>query len=345
MLTIVECPDPATEWDDYVYRHPQAGVYHQLGWQRAIAGTFGHQGHFLLATDDGEVKGILPLFLMESRIFGRYLVSLPFINSAGLVADDRQAEEMLINKAIELSKQHKVDYLELRNNRKLEHSNLVTSDHKIDFVLPLTPNPDVIWQERLHENVRNKVRKALKHNLTVHSGNDPDYVKEFYRIFSRNMRDLGTPVYPRKFFLNILKEFPDQVKIFLVRGRDEVIGGKLVLLFKDTMYFIYHSSLRKYAHFAPNNLLYWAAIEYACNNGYRFCNMGRSTVNSGAFHFKKQFGGEISPLYWQYFLNKARTIPNLTLANPRFSLAITIWKRLPLVLTRMLGPMIARQIP
>jgi len=118
-----------------------------------------------------------------------------------------------------------------------------------------------------------------------------------------------------------------------------------VLFFKDTAYFISQASMRQYSDYHPNNLLYWAAIEYACKNGYEYCDMGRSNIDSGPYRFKKQWGTIIQPLFWQYYLNKTDAIPKLNPTNPKFSLAINIWKRLPLVVTKIVGPLIARHIP
>jgi FemAB-related protein (PEP-CTERM system-associated) len=345
MVTILEYQNNLSLWDGYVDNHKNATIYHKIGWKRIIETTFNHKSFFLMAHQEGKICGVLPLFFMKSRIFGRYLISLPFIDSAGLLADTQDIATLLCNKAIDLAQNNHVDFMELRNPLQIEHHNLTTATHKVNFILPLTAGPDFLWKKVFHENIRNKVRKALKTNLSVEFGNNDYFINNFYNIFSKNMRYLGTPVYPRKFFLNIAKEFPRNMLVFLAYHEGNVIGGKIVLLFRDTVSFIYHSSLREYAKLAPNNLLYWRAIEYACQNGYTFCNMGRSTKDTGPYNFKKQWGGEARQLYWQYYLNKGEHLPNLSPTNPKFSLAIDLWKRLPLWLTQLVGPIIARHIP
>jgi FemAB-related protein (PEP-CTERM system-associated) len=345
MTTIINFMDNAGLWDNYLQSHDDATMYHRSSWKSVIEDTYRHQGFFLTALEEKNVRGVLPLVLMKNHIFGSYLISLPFIDCAGVLADDPDIAQQLCNKAIELVKEHQVDFLELRNRQELAHDKLQTMTHKVYFILPLNPDPDVIWKKVVHENIRNKVRKARKNQLSILSGSSPTLVDLFYQVFSKNMRDLGTPVFPKKYFMNLLKYFPEEMKIFLVKYQDMVIGGKVVFCFKDTIFFIYHSSMRKFAKLAPNNLLYWAAVEYGCENGFKYCNMGRSTVNSGPYYFKKQWGGEIRQLYFQYYLHNKKQLPQLAPSNPKFSIAINLWKRLPLAVTTTLGPLLAKHIP
>jgi FemAB-related protein (PEP-CTERM system-associated) len=345
MTTIISYMDNPKLWDNYLQSHNDATMYHQASWKKVIEDTFKHQGFFLAAKEQQDICGVLPLMLMKNRIFGSYLISLPFIDCAGILADNQSIAKQLCDQAIALAKEHQVDFLELRNRQELTHDNLQTMTHKVYFVLPLNPDPDFIWRKVVHENIRNKVRKAKKNQLSIVSGSNPAMVDLFYQVFSKNMRDLGTPVYPKQYFSNLLKYFPDNMKIFLVKRQDTVIGGKVLFCFKDTIFFIYHSSRREFAKLAPNNLLYWAAVEYGCQNGFNYCNMGRSTVDSGPYYFKKQWGGEIRQLYFQYYLHNKKQLPHLNPSNPKFSLAINLWKRLPLAITTTLGPLIARHIP
>jgi serine/alanine adding enzyme len=345
MATIIKYQDNPSSWDDYVYNNNTTTIYHNAGWKKIIERTFSHTSHFFMAQEDGAIRGILPLILIDSRIFGRQLISLPFIDSGGLIADRQDIASLLCDKAMELAQSNKVDFCELRNPVEIKHHNLITAFYKVNFILTLDHDPNFLWKNVFHENIRNKVRKAIKNNLLIKTGNNDYFINHFYTVFSVNMRYLGTPVYPLNFFKNMAREFPQNMLIFLVYYANKVIGGKVVFFFRDTVYFINHSSLRGYANLAPNNFLYWAVIEYACNNGYKFCNMGRSTKDSGPYNFKKQWGGEPRQLYWQYYLNKGNQVPNLSPSNLKFSRAISIWKRLPLRLTQIIGPLISRHIP
>lgn len=344
-LTISEHIGNDKEWDEYVQSNSNTSIYHKIGWKNVIDETFGHEPIYLLAKQDSKIKGILPLFAMKSRVFGNYLISLPFIDRAGVIADNPQIISLMCDRAIEIAQEKQVDFLELRNQNKIEHNSLATISHKVNFVLQSGSDPDFIWRKVLQKNVKNKVRIAQKNHITIESGNSIQYINSFYDIYCINMKFLGTPVYPKEFFLNIYKYFSDNIIIFLAFYKNKAIGGKIVLLFKETTYFISQSSMREYADYNPNNLLYWAAIEYACKNGYKFCDMGRSNIDSGPYKFKKQWGPIIQPLFWQYYLYKANKIPALNPTNPKFSLAIKIWKRLPLIITKLIGPLIAKHIP
>lgn len=343
-MNIVEYSGNAKEWDDYVQNRDDATPFHQIGWKRIIEKTFGHQSHYLMIKDKGTIKGILPLFLIRSRLLGTFLISLPFVDCGGVIADSQQIASLLIDKAIEIAENTSSNFMELRNLKEIEKAILITKQHKVTFILVLNSNAESLWKNSFSQNVRNKIRKAEK-NLLISSGNDHKYIYNFYEIFCRNMRDLGTPVYPLKYFINTREEFPHHIRVFTATYKDKIIGAKLVFFYKDTMFFSFHSSYRTYFNYAPNNLLYWASIKYACEKGYTYCNMGRSTINSGPYDFKKQWGPEIRQLYWQYYLNKAKQVPNLTPNNPKFSLAIKLWKHLPLRLTKLLGPLIIRNIP
>lgn len=345
MLTVSQYNSDNSKWENYVRSHEEAHIYHQLKWKKIIESTFGHPSVYLIAQENDIVKGLLPLFLVKSRLFGKVLVSLPFVDRGGLLADDEPTAEALVEKTIAMAQSEQVDFLELRSPKEITHPSLFTSSHKVNFILPCDMAAEVLWKKHLKKNVKNKVRIAKKKQVIVDIGHDQKYIEDFYQVYCSHMRYLGTPVYPKKFFLLLLQEFSENVKIFLAKQGHKIIGGKIILAFKDTLYFFSQYSLREYDEFHPNNILYWAAIEYACNNGYKFCDMGRSNIGSGTSVFKKQWGAEMRPLFWQYYLNKAKRYPLMSPRNPKFSQAVQLWRRLPLQLTKLLGPLIARHIP
>jgi len=295
-----------------------------------------------MAKDNDKIKGILPLFLMKSRILGSYLISLPFIDHGGVYADNNEVAISLVKRAINIAQDRKLNYLELRNLSEIKYLSLITKRAKVTFILNLAEGEDFLWKN-FRKQVRNRIRKGIKNGLKVDFGKQ-NFVK-FYDIFSQSMKDMGSPVQNKQFFLNILEEFPQQTEIFVIFYNKKVIATKLIMFFKDTMFLVWGAFLKEYYELVPNYLLMWEVIRFAYEGGYRFCNMGRSTINSGPYDFKKQWGPEIRQLYWQYYLNKAKQLPNLTPNNPKFSLAIKLWKHLPLRLTKLLGPLIIRNIP
>lgn len=343
-LDVIEYSGNRAEWDEYVLSSEATTVYHQIGWKHVIEKTFGHRSFYLMAMENGEIKGILPLFLIKSRIFGSSLVSLPFVDYGGVVAERQEVAERLIDAAVGIAQENKIDYLELRHIKRIEDERLLARTTKVSFILPLNRDPEVLWNEVLHQNKRNKIRKANKY-LSVYFGKSQEDILKCYKVICKGMRDLGAPTYPVQFIENIVNVFQNGAIILLTTLKDQVVGAKIALLFKDTMTFLLHYSLREFYKYAPNDLLYWAAIKYACENGYKFCDLGRCTVNSGAFKFKQKSGAHKKQLYWQYYLNGVNEIPELSSSSKKYRLAVSIWKRLPLFITEMIGPRIVKNIP
>lgn len=328
-------------WQAFVQESPGATLAHTPEWLSVLSRTLGHQDRSLVAERDGEVCGVLPMMLLKHWFFRRFHVSLPWLDYGGVLADGVETAQALLDAATAQARQDGARFIELRSGDPM-FSDLPVREEKVTFLLQLGA-VEAVWR-RLDPQVRNKVRKAQRAGLTCHFGRE-ELLPEFYRVFARNMRDLGTPVWGVTLFENILASFPKTSEIALIRLGDEAVGGGLVLFFKDTVYIPSASSFRRYFHLAPNNLLYWEVIKRSCDNGYRYFDFGRSTVGSGPFDFKKQWGTTVKPLHWQYVLLNGNTIPQLNPSNPRLKFLIEVWKRLPVGLASWLGPRVVRHLP
>lgn len=344
-MEIILYKNEKQEWDDYIKSSYSANIYHQIGWKTVIEDTYGHKPYYLIAKEGDEIKGVMPIFFISSRISGTVMVSLPFHCLGGICADDEATKQFLLNEAIKLTKEKNAEYLELRQAETIVHEDLHAKENKVTCVLPLDKDPEAIWNKRFCSNLRNKIRKAQKHGLKIVSGIEKKFIDQFYSIFARNMRDLGTPVVSRRLFENIAKEFPRQAKIFIAYQKDKAIGAKFVMYFKDTVYFIWASSLRDYFDMASASILNWEAIKKACLDGYKFCDFGRSTDGDGAFKFKMQYGVEVKRLHWYYYLNGKVKLPELDKENKKYRIAIEMWKKLPVFIANQIGPKIVKYIP
>jgi FemAB-related protein (PEP-CTERM system-associated) len=196
----------------------------------------------------------------------------------------------------------------------------------------------------LDRKVRNQVRKAEKSSLVVERGGR-ELLPDFYAVFTENMRDLGTPVYGSAFFARVLEAFPQQTRIYVVRLNGEAVASGIGYAYRDVIEVPWAASRKAFRSLCPNNLLYWTCIREAIDEGFRTFDFGRSTPDEGTFHFKRQWGAEPRPLYWEYKLLSRTELPNQSPTNPRFRWAIEAWKRLPLRVTLMVGPSIVRGIP
>lgn len=329
-------------WEDFVASQSEATNYHQVGWKTVIERSFGHQTRYLMAMSDGVVVGILPLTILKSRLFGRSVVSLPFLNYGGLLANDEQAKEELVSAASQLAIHEGAGSVELRHC-EAHGLGLVPKQHKVSMLLPLAPDTDTQWKH-LDAKVRNQIRKAGKSGLTVQIGGK-ELLEDFYSMFARNMRDLGTPVYGRVFFEAILEVFSLHTRIFVVKSQDTPIAAGLSSIFNETMEVPWAGSLVEYRSLCPNMLLYWEAIQFGIQQGMKIFDFGRSTPGEGTYRFKTQWGAKASPLVWEYWMKDGGPLPNISPTNAKFSLAIKLWKKLPLAVANLLGPPIVRSIP
>lgn len=330
------------EWDAFVRGHDRANGYHLWAWRGIFEDAFGHETVYLSARQGGQIVGILPLVVLRSRLFGSFAVSLPFVDGGGICARDSEVAGLLVEHAEMVAAAHRLSHVELRHESR-QVPRLMAREHKVGMRLALERDETRAW-EALDRKVRNQIRKAEKSGLTVRSGG-VELVDAFYGVFARNMRDLGTPVYSRQLFEQVLASLPDTSQVFLVDKGETVVGGAIALVYRDTLAVPWASSLREYRPQCPNNLLYWRIIEHAVRSGFRTFDFGRSTPGEGTYQFKEQWGARPFPLYWEYVLLEGARPPELSPANPRFKTAIAAWKRLPLPVTEWLGPWIVRSIP
>ena len=334
----------AADWTRFVEAQADATAYHEWAWRDVFTRAFGHEPLYLAARRGGRIAGVLPMVLLDSRLFGRALFSLPFLNYGGVLAEDDQTARALVDAASAVAADRKCKHVELRHTRR-RFDALPCKQHKVSMLLPLV-EPEKLWNG-LDRKVRNQVRKAEKSELTCVSGNPGDaaLLDEFYSVFARNMRDLGTPVYGRNFFAEMLRTFPDRATIHIVRKAALPIAGGFTLRTRGTTEIPWASSVRDFNALCPNHLLYWTMIKSAAAGGCTTFDFGRSTPGEGTFKFKEQWGAQPLELCWEYVMVNGGAMPDTSPKNPKFKLAISLWSRLPLPVANALGPAIVRSIP
>jgi serine/alanine adding enzyme len=337
----VSATNNAAEWDAQVASHQDATAYHQWGWRVVFREAFGHPSHYLIARRNGRVAGGLPLVEFRSRLFGAFAVSLPFVNYGGVVADDDETAGALVAEAVSWAGARGLSHVELRH-LSAKAAPWPAKRHKVAMWLPLDRNESAQWTA-LDRKVRNQVRKAEKAGLAMDVGG-AERLEEFYQVFSRNMRDLGTPVYSRRFFASILRVFPNNARVFVVKLDRAPIAASITIRWRDTVEVPWASSLREHSDKSPNMLLYWTMLKGAIADGASRFDFGRSTPDEGTFHFKRQWGAAPHPLVWEY-AGLAGSPPDQSPKNPKFRLAISLWQRLPVAVANRIGPVVVRNIP
>ena len=330
------------EWERYVLGHPQATSAHLWGWGDVLEETFGHTPHFFLARRAGVVCGALPLVAMKSLLFGRFLASMPYLNYGGLLADDQPAEDALLARAVALAGALHLTSIEFRH-REQHAAPSVTKSHKVTMELDLSRGEEGLWKS-FDPKLRNQIRKPQRSGLLCEI-DPPGALEAFYAVFSRNMRDLGTPVYPPSFFRAVRRAFPGHTHILVVKKGETPVAAGFLFHFRDRVEIPWASSIRDFNSLSPNNLLYWDSIRFAISEGARLFDMGRSTPDEGTYKFKAQWGAKPAALHWQYWLAPGEEIPERNPKNRKFQIAIQLWQRLPLDIAETLGPVIARGLP
>jgi len=362
-------------WDGYVRQHPDASLFHLFGWRGAIHKAYGHATYYLmLMACDGPVDaapgraegwrqspesvlGVLPLIHLKHMIFGNCLVSLPFVDSGGVLASCREAEESLVSEVIRLGREVGATRIELRHERVVagfdEMNSLAsgalnlpltiaTRSNKIRMLLNL-PESSELLKESFKSKLRSQINKPLKEGCTSSMGG-LELLEDFYKVFSVNMRDLGSPVHSADLMRHVLDEFSECSRIFVVYKSEEPVASALVVGFDKVLRNPWASSLRKYASLSPNMLLYLRMLEYACDNGYQVFDFGRSTKGEGTYKFKEQWGAVASPLYWHYISLDGKSLDPEKAGAARFERAARYWRKLPLAITRLIGPRIRKHI-
>ena len=329
-------------WTAYVESHPRATQYHRYEWLEIIRAGFGHEFFPLVARNDGEIRGVLPLVLVRSWLFGRCLVSLPFVNYGGILADRQADESRLWEGAEDLARRTGAAHLEARH---LQPHAFATErrQHKATMILDLEHSVDAQWRA-FNAKLRNQIRKAERSGLSARSAG-PEELPRFYQVFARCMRDLGTPVYSYRFFAEILRALPTSSRIFLVESGATAVAAGIALSHRQTIEVPWAGSLREYRQQCPNNLLYWTIISHAIEESFRHFDFGRSTPGDGPYRFKEQWGARPVVLNWEYWVRGQGKPPDLSPKNTRFRAAIELWKRLPIPVTNLLGPILVRGIP
>jgi FemAB-related protein (PEP-CTERM system-associated) len=332
-----------SRWEAFVARHAPLPLSYHPSWPSVFADGLGHAPFVLEAEEAGKIQGLLPLALLQGPLFGRFLVSHPYLNYGGPLADSDEVALGLIARAVELADRLSVRRLLLRHEREIDHPLLRPYPAlKVNVRRSLQPNAEDLWNG-LESGVRNQVRKGRKNGLTVSWGSE-ELLDEFYDVFSRNMRDLGTPVYGRRLFRSIVRRFPDQAEFCVVRAGSETAAAALLLHGWGVTEVPSASSLRRFNPTCANMLMYWNLLERAVDRGQEAFDFGRCTPEGPVFKFKEQWGGRPEPARWQSY-ERYGEISNIQHDDPGRRNLVQLWKRLPVSLTRLIGPPIVRGVP
>lgn len=333
-------PSDWQAWDNYILNHPSGTLFHLTAWKQVIEKTFGHKSVYLMAREKDCIRGILPLFEIKSLLFGHFFISIPFAEIGGALADSTDIEAALIQEASRITESKKAQYLELRNREELP--GFETKSLYCNFRKEIFADHDANLKA-IPRKSRAMVRNAMKKGLISETGHH--LLDEFYTLLALNYHRLGTPIFPRKFFENFLREYGRDADILLVRTEEGALAAAvLFFVFKDQMVPYYAGSDFSCRQLGPNDFMYWDLMKLAVERGCTIFDYGRSKQGTGSFSFKKHWGFEPRPLAYQYHLVTLDKLPNLSPTNPKYQRKIQIWKKMPHSLTKLIGPFISRNL-
>lgn len=333
----------ANAWDAFVERAPNASVYHLFRWRQLISAVFGHESAYFMARDgSGEIVGVLPTVRLNSWLFGDFMVSMPYFNYGGALAADARTAAALNSSAAEHASRIGSSHLELRHDSNLMPEWPQRTD-KVAMYLRLPETAERL-SKQLGSKLRSQIKRPTKEGATGQQGSI-ELLDEFYAVFSRNMRDLGTPVYPKRWFAAILLAFPERTRLFVVRHAGRPVAAALVIGYRGRLEIPWASSLREANSIGVNMLLYWSVLEYACEQQYEIFDFGRSTIDAGTYRFKKQWGAEPHQLHWHYWICGGGDPPVMNPSNPKYRFAVAVWQHLPLPVANRLGPVLVKNLP
>jgi serine/alanine adding enzyme len=354
--------------DRYAESVRDAAPYHLSAWREAITAAYGHQTVGAVATyrhggdeqfgDLPRVLGLLALVDLRHWLFGSRYVSMPYCDWTGMLADDIDTERRLLRRVLMEAQAQRISAVEIRQTRPLDTIRPqreplsvdgtewtlsdANSENKVRMLLDLPGDADSLMRG-FRSKLRSQIRKPMKEGLVVRSGGR-DLVGDFYRVLVENMRDLGSPVHSFRFAEEVVERFGDRARVFVVYGDHLPIAGAVTLGLGNVLCNPWASASRRHVDRAPNMLLYWAMLEFACESGYRRFDFGRSTPNEGTYRFKEQWGARPEPIYWYRFsVGKGEPEPVASSKN-RLRWAMECWKHMPVGITQVMGPMIRRHI-
>ncbi len=351
------------KWEHFAIKASAPHHAFSWKWRQIIQNAFGHKPHYAIVEEfndietTSKVKGILPLFYVESILFGRALISVPYLNGDGILADSGEAALELVKWSRKLAAEIGAGYIELRHRERYqplsEDKDTSLRTHKVSMLLQLPGDPEVLFGSfppKLRSQIRRPSKSGLYAKVTTERSELRSALTHFYTVFSEHMRDLGTPVFPLKLHQEAVQAFSSSCRIITVWQGNNPVAGGITIGYGSTVEIPWAAALRRSSKFSPNMLLYWEALKTASNDGYKIFDFGRSTPDSGPHRFKAQWrsaagvGSTPIQLHW-YYPYAVHSLPDITPSNPKFGLLVSCWKHLPLAVTNNLGPYLTRGLP
>lgn len=332
------------DWDEYVGGHAFGSAYHTASAVRLSNTVFGLRTYFVSARGaNRELAGVVPLIEQSSIVFGRNLTSLPFVTYGGILSNSTEVTKMLVRAVDDLVRSRRAQHAELRHLAPVPGATLPQRVDKVSMFRELPQDEETLAKE-LGSKLRSQIRRAEREDPVVEWGGF-ELVPEFYAVFAPSMHALGTPVLPRRFFEMMLQSMAGEAAIVVVRVRDKVEASAMTVRHGNRIEVPWASATVWGKRNAINMRMYWELLRFAIAKGAMTFDFGRSSVGSGTYRFKEQWGAKPTQLHWNYLLGRRVELPMLNHQNPKYALAVRLWQKMPLWLANRLGPHVVRNLP
>ena len=328
-------------WDEFVRLHPLGSPFHLQAWRKTIEESFGYKPRYLLAEEGNRIRGVLPLFYVQNVLLKKALISSPFAVYGGILSDSPEVGHSLHDAAKGVGHDLGVQYVDLRNAHLEQCSGAPNVERYVTFTQKMGSDDEALLQT-IPRKTRYMVRKSFKHGFNVRVTRD---LGMFEHLYSENLRRLGTPCFPHKYFEALLRHFGPDADIREYQLNGKIVSAVLTLYFRDQMLPYYGASDLRVNEFAPNNFMYFDLMSWGSRHGYRTFDFGRSKLGSGSYEFKAHWGMTERILPYEMILIKRKDLPNFSPANPKYQLPIRIWRKMPLAITRAIGPSLLKLVP
>lgn len=328
-------------WDDFVHEHPRATAFHLSAWQRSIEKGVGHKVFWLTyRSSAGTLEGILPLTQVKSRLFGHTLIASAFAVYGGPLYTSDKARDALVEAAKAAMVTENASAIEFRSEARVCPDWPAKEDLYVTFRKPIDADSDANLKA-IPRKQRAMVRKAIKNDLHFKISGSVDH---HYDIYAESVRNLGTPVFPKRWFQALQHFYGDGCDILTVKKDDKTLASVMSFYFRGEVLPYYGGGTQDARTFAANDFMYWALMEHAREKGCTSFDFGRSKAGTGAFSFKKNWGFEPTPLTYEFYLPEGAEMPDINPLNPKYQLMIKTWKKLPLWAANRIGPFISKNL-
>ena len=345
MIRVVALGPDAAAWDAFVRAHPDGTFFHLSAWREVIEKSFGHRAYYLMAEQDGAVVGVLPLMQVRTRLFGHMLISNPFCVYGGPLATSVESARALADCAAQLRGKIGARACEFRFLKPppegwLDEAWQPREALYVTFRRAITADDDVNLKA-IPRKERAVVRKSIERGLTASVSRNVD---QLHAIYAESVRNLGTPVFARKYFRILAETFGNALDVVTVCNGQTPVASVMNFYWRDEVVPYYGGGIEAARACQGNDFMYWEVMRRAAARGCRMFDFGRSKQNTGAYAFKKNWGFQPTPLAYRFLVAPGQTIPEVNPSNPKYSLMIAAWKRLPLPVANLVGPMLVRGV-